>query len=175
MAAENVMNDTQTDNPHNDDYDQLVAYLDGELDTETSEDVERRLKQDPDYRHDLKMLQRSWDLLDELPRAEVSETFTQTTVEMVVLSAAHELKEKETGAKRRQRTVWVGSVLSLLVLAVASYFGVSAWLNRPNDQLLSDLPVIEDIELYRVADSVEFLTQLQEAGVFSEEEIEDGM
>ena len=74
-------------------YEKLVAYLDGELDAESSQQVERRLAEDPGYRHELKQMQRAWDLLDELPRAEVSETFTQTTVEMVALSAEHELKE----------------------------------------------------------------------------------
>ena len=46
-------------------------------------------------------------MLDELPRAEVSETFTQTTVEMVALSAAQELTEVK-GRRRGARSCLVG-------------------------------------------------------------------
>ena len=47
---------------------QLVAYLDGELDDETNQEIERRLSADPEYRLRLQQLQQAWDLLDELPR-----------------------------------------------------------------------------------------------------------
>jgi hypothetical protein len=42
-------------------------------------------------------------------------------------------------------------------------------LSRPNDPLAQDLPVIENVELYEVADSVEFLKELEKAGYFKEE------
>jgi anti-sigma factor RsiW len=150
-------------------YEQLVAYLDGELDTETSQQVERRLAADGEYRRELQQLQRAWDLLDELPRAEVSEAFTQTTVEIVALSAAQDLSQAKGHTRRRERVLWFLAGASIVGAALASYLAFSAYFARPNTQLMRDLPVIENIELYQVADSVEFLRQLDEAGLFDEE------
>ncbi len=44
----------------------------------------------------------------------------------------------------------------------------------PNEQLVRDLPVIEDIELYRVGESVEYMRQLDQSGLF-DEEVEDAL
>ena len=41
--------------------------------------------------------------------------------------------------------------------------------SRANDQLVRDLPVIENIETYEYADSVEFLKQLDKSGLFASE------
>ena len=62
--------------------EQLVAYLDGELDDESSRSLEQRLATDSTLRLQLGRLERTWDLLDQLGRAEVGETFTRTTIEM---------------------------------------------------------------------------------------------
>lgn len=156
-------------------YEQLVAYLDGELDGETSRELEQRLAEDGEFRRELQQLQRAWDLLDELPRAEVSETFTQTTVEMVALSAVQELEQEQVQQTRAGKWWWGGAVGGAIAATAISYWVVSSWLARPHEQLLRDLPVIEDVELYRVADSVEFLRQLREAGLFEQEEMDDAL
>lgn len=150
-------------------YEQLVAYLDGELDAETSKQVEQRLAADAEYRRELQQLQRAWDLLDNLPRADASETFTQTTVEMVALSAEEDLTEVKGRGRRLDRVLWCSAGGGLVLAAVAGYFASTAFFARPNEQLVRDLPVIENVELYEVADSVEFLHELQDTGLFDEE------
>ena len=40
---------------------QLVAYLDGELDDETNREIERRLSADPEYQLRLQQLQQAWE------------------------------------------------------------------------------------------------------------------
>jgi anti-sigma factor RsiW len=150
--------------------EELVAYLDGELDAEASDRVEQRLAVDPAYRQALKELQSAWDLLDELPRAPVTETFTQTTVEMVALTA--EAETLTAAAQLERRRWWLGLVLAAGILAVAgmSYAVMSQQLDEPNQKLVQDLPVIENVDLYKVADSVEFLRALDEASLFEEEQ-----
>ena len=74
----------------NPDKDELIAYLDGELDPRTSQQVEERLKHDPAYRQVLSQYERSWDMLDRLERATVGENFSRTTLEMVSVAAAEE-------------------------------------------------------------------------------------
>jgi anti-sigma factor RsiW len=150
--------------------EELVAYLDGELDQDASQDVERRLAESDAYRRELRQLQRAWDMLDELPRAQVGDTFTQTTVEMVALSAQRDLQELHTHGQQRRRLMWIAGGMGLAASALAGYLAVAAYLARPNDQLVQDLPVIEDLDLYEIADSVTFLRQLQNTGLFDEEE-----
>jgi anti-sigma factor RsiW len=155
-------------------YEQLVAYLDGELDAESSLQLERRLAQDERFRQELHQLQRAWDLLDELPTPQVSESFTQTTVEMVAHSAEEELKDENTAAGRIIRLWWMAATATLMVTALCTYWLVTAALAYPNERLLRDLPVIENIDLYRKVDSLEYLQKLHESGHF-DEEIEDAL
>jgi anti-sigma factor RsiW len=164
-----VMSNSDSYNANDEAIEQLVAYLDGELDAESTRQVERRLAEDVDYRRELKHLQRAWDLLDDLPRAEASETFTQTTVEMVALSAAADLETAQGDERRQHRWRWAIGVSGTLVAGLAGYLLISSYLSRPNSQLVRDLPVIENVDVYRVADSVEFLRQLDQAGLFNEE------
>ena len=67
--------------------EQLVAYLDGELDDESSRQIEERLTSDSTLREQLGQLERTWDALDELEQIEVDEEFAQTTIEMVAVAA----------------------------------------------------------------------------------------
>lgn len=169
------MHETNSYNAEEQRNEQLVAYLDGELDSRSSLDLERRLAEDADFRRELQQLQRVWDVLDELPKSEVSESFTQTTVEMVVLSTEQEIEQQKQTEQRKKRTGWLFAGAALAGVALAGYSLVSLMLDRPNRQLLRDLPVIEDLELYRVADSVEYLHLLEDAGLFKDEEVGDAL
>jgi len=153
--------------------EELVAYLDGELDAEASREVERRLSQDATYRQKLRQLEQSWDLLDRLPKADVGEVFTQSTVAMVAVAAADDVdKMKAKGTRRKTAVWWLGSG-SVAASFLAGYVLVSSVGDRENKRLLRDLPVIERMDEYRYADSIEFLRMLDGEGLFEEEEIED--
>jgi anti-sigma factor RsiW len=67
--------------------EELVAYLDEELEPEHRAQVEHRLAEDARYRDKLRHMQKSWDMLDLLARSEPDEGFTRTTVAMVALKA----------------------------------------------------------------------------------------
>ncbi|NLX54451.1 MAG: hypothetical protein GXY58_05000 [Planctomycetaceae bacterium] len=163
------MSESESYSTNDDVYEQLVAYLDGELDAETSQQVERRLAENVEYRRELQQLQRAWDMLDELPRAEVSESFTQTTVEMIALSVAEELATVPRRNRLRAWSVWCAAGIGPLLAALVGYLAVSSYLDRPNAALQRDLPVIENMDLYEVADSIDFLRQLEATGLFAEE------
>lgn len=153
--------------------EELVAYLDGELDAEGSREVERRLSQDAQYRQKLRQLQHSWDLLDRLPKADVGEVFTQSTVAMIAVTAADDIEEMKERSTRRKRTVWWLGTGSVAASFLIGYLLVSSVADRENKRLLRDLPVIERMDEYRYADSIEFLRMLDGEGLFAEEEIED--
>ena len=153
--------------------EELVAYLDGELDTESNRRIERQLSRDVTLRQQLRDLQQSWDLLDHLPRADVDESFTQSTVAIVALRAADEVQQVETADRRRGRRTLTGAAICA-VLAFVAAFGVTRWwTSRANRQLLQDLPVIENIDEYRYAESIDFLRAMEKEGLFVEGGIDD--
>ncbi|MCU0978782.1 MAG: eukaryotic translation initiation factor 3 subunit E, partial [Pirellulaceae bacterium] len=69
---------------------------------------------------------------------------------------------------------WTGSAAAAVAFA-AGYLAVSTVVSRENRQLLRDLSVIQHLDEYRYADSVEFLRLLDQEGVFAEDEIPDEM
>lgn len=149
--------------------EQLVSYLDGELSPGEVEKVERRLATDPEFHDRLIQLQRTWDMLDCLPKTEPSESFTRTTVELVTRSLEKEVKHKQLSLFRRKITL-VSSLIIVSVLAGGVGFAVVRWNQEAdNRQLVEDLPVIENVDLYRNADSIVFLERLSEEGLFEDE------
>lgn len=147
----------------------LVAYLDGELDEDAARAIERRLSSEPQYQQRLRQLQRAWDLLDELPRAEATETFTRSTVEIVALNVEKELAASQ-GLVDRRRWTWRIVVPVALVGLLAVGFAVGKWLwPSPDRELIQDLRVVENVELYLQADSLDFLKQLEREQLFPEE------
>jgi hypothetical protein len=150
--------------------DELTAYLDGELDTASVRKVEERLGRDASYRNQLHKLQRAWDLLDRLPRAEVGEKFAKTTLEMVAVAAAEEADAVNRALPRlRQRQRLAGVIAMIAALAVGYAIGRQAWPD-PNAALLRDLPVIENIDLFYQVENVEFLRELDREHLFEEAE-----
>lgn len=160
-----------TDHQHSDAdalQEELTAYLDGELDAESVSQVEQRLARDAGYREELARLERAWGLLDRLPRAALDETFTKSTIEMVAVAASQEadavLAEQP---RRRRRQQWAGTAGVLAALAVGFFIGTRVWPD-PNQELLRDLPVLQNFELYYQADNMDFLRMLDEADLFPE-------
>ncbi len=149
--------------------EELVAYLDGELSPDDAQRVERRLAEDTTYRQALQELEKTWDLLDTLPRAEPGDEFTRTTVEMVALSAAAEVEQLKLQARRRHRLALAASVAAVIAGALAGFGAVYWKVTEPNRQLVRDLPVLENMEYYRHADSLEFLRRLEQEGLFDGE------
>jgi anti-sigma factor RsiW len=163
------MTQLPSEHPTTDDHELLVAYLDGELDAATAERVERRLAEDDEFRRQLRGMQEAWDLLDDLPQTTLDEKFTRTTVEMVAVKLSHDLHQEQTSRvlarALRRTTPWA----AILLCALAGFALTRFWQTRQEQQLLSDLPVIERIEEYRDLDSFEFLQALADTDLFNTE------
>lgn len=153
--------------------EEIVAYLDGELDRERAARVERQLADDPTYRARLTRLQQAWDMLDTLGRTEADESFTQSTMSMVSVKAEEQSQEEAQRQRLQSNLAWAGAGLAALALAITSFALVRYRLDEPNRELVRDLPVIERIDEYRNIDSVEFLQSLQSEGLFAAE-VDDG-
>lgn len=153
--------------------EQLVAYLDGELDAEEAARIERRLADDPHFRARLVQLQRAWDMLDTLDRTEADDHFTQSTVAMVAVKAQDDLKVESHAGRRSRNAAWLALAIGGTAAAIVGFLMLQHRLDRPNRELVRDLPVIERIDEYRNIDSVEFLRQLHSEGLFAAE-VDDG-
>jgi len=153
------------------DSQQLVAYLDGELDEAASQEIELRLADDPEYRLRLQQLQQAWNLLDELPRANSDESFTQSTVEFVTLTAQKDLEETQHWSRfGESKTIWGRAVITILAVVLGIFVG-DWYYGREHRQLLKDLEVISEFDQYRLTEDLQFLQELEKSGVFNTEEL----
>jgi hypothetical protein len=148
--------------------EELVAYLDGELEPDSARRVERLLSDDPQVRLEVQRLERAWDLLDELPRGEVGEQFTRTTVSMVALAAEEDLRQAQAAEPARRRRAALAAGLALCVASLAGFAAVGWWQHDPNEELLRDLAILERLDEYRQAGEIEFLRMLVEERVFAQ-------
>ena len=162
-----IMKNNQPETPSPQD-EQLVAYLDGELDAESRESLESRLAADAKLRARLQSLERTWEMLDELDAAPVGEPFTHTTLEMVALAAGEEVEREKNDAPRKKRRWWIMSIILLTASAAAGFASVALFTPDPNARLLEDLPLLERFDKYRYVESVEFLEALRDKGMFAE-------
>ena len=149
----------------------LVAYLDGELDSQQTVDIERRLADDLTLRQRLHELQKTWDVLDCLPQTITADAFTKSTIVLVTREATREIRR----TRGHQQATWL-RLATFGLLGVAGIFAgfqtLRAFQTAPARQLARDLRVIENMELYRSIDSLEFLKKLEQAGLFVSEDPE---
>ncbi|MBA61531.1 MAG: hypothetical protein CMJ76_04120 [Planctomycetaceae bacterium] len=155
------------------DSQQLVAYLDGELDEETCRLVEHRLSDDPEYRLRLQQLQQAWDLLDELPHANRDEGFTRSTVEFVALSARQDLEETQQWSRSGKQKTLINRVAITIAVTIVGFFLGDWFFGREHRQLLNDVEVISEFDQYRLTEDIQFLKDLEQSGVFDVEELSD--
>jgi anti-sigma factor RsiW len=149
--------------------EELVAYLDGELEGEAARRMEHRLASEEKVRRRLQQLAQSWDLLDNLPRTTVDDSFTRNTVKMVAQAAEKDAEHTTAVEPQRRWMRWLLTLVAAAAAAAIGFFIVSQIRTDPNKQLLEDLPVIENQEPLKEAGNIEFLQQLDKAGVFPEE------
>jgi len=150
----------------------LIAYLDGEVDPVTRQTIEHCLANDPQLVQRMRQHQQAWDLLDELEREEVSSNFAQTTLQMVAVAAANDAEEKATKVGKNRVWVWLATCTSLMTASCVGYLATAALLDQPNRKLLQDLPVIENLEALQQVENVDFLRALENEGLFVAAEID---
>jgi hypothetical protein len=151
--------------------EQLVAYLDGELDGESCRRIEELLAVDPEVRRKLHRLERTWEMLDELDTAPVGEDFTRTTLEMVALAAEQDVRKSVEEAPRRRRRTWLLAGGGMFAAGLAGFMAFTLIAPNPNGELnkelIRDLPVLENLDEYRQIQDIEFLRLLQKSELFS--------
>ncbi|WP_254507850.1 anti-sigma factor [Anatilimnocola floriformis] len=163
------MNERNTPNDSGILEEELVAYLDGELPDAERARIEKRLASDAACQRKLAQLQKAWDLLDMLSKAEPDAEFARSTVEMVAIQQEKEVEQLQVNAHRTKWLMFAGGGVAIAASLVAGFMLASYQLNAPERQLLQDLPVIQRVDELRYAESVDFLERLRREGLFAGE------
>src|SRR5678815_4990445 len=141
--------------------EELVAYLDEELEPEHRARVELRLAEDARYREKLRHMQKSWDMLDMLSRSEPDESFARTTVAMVALKAKEATDVQKESTQRFSFMFHAGVAVTMVACLLIAYSGGSWWYSASDRQLVQDLQLIEHLDEYKSAESVAYLKSLE--------------
>ncbi len=143
----------------------LVAYLDGELDDQSTAEIETVLAHSSVARNDVELLARSYDLLDELPRVKATQEFTDRTLATIRMDDVRtDFTQTEWYQRlRRGRTLFLWSIAMIAASAVG-YAITRMGVRNPADVLVQDYDVIEELDVYRQVDNLEFLQELDRQG-----------
>ncbi len=146
--------------------EELVAYLDGELEVDRAREIEDLLVRDPGTRSRLNDLERTWDVLDRLPRTEPNDVFTRSTMELVLNDASRGLQR--TRAARTRRLVATAMIVAApIIMAAGAFWAVRQKQEQPMNDLVRDLHVIRNFEIYSRIPDIRFLEDLRDSGAFS--------
>ncbi len=146
------------DSPVDPDDELLVAYLDGELDSNTRGELEDRLLDDEPLRIRLQQLQSSWEWLEDLPNPTPNEKLVETTLEFVVADLNVLNKQKKSFWSRHR---WALSTTSLcLVAIIGAAVAVTVQRRATYKQQLADLSVAEDLQAFVHGTDMKLMRQL---------------
>lgn len=152
-----------------DQRENLVAYLDGELEDSESQEIDRILARSDVARHEVEALSRAWEMLDLLPTPKARAEFTEKTMTTLRLQEIPSDFTDQPWFHYMRR----GAVASIWLVAIAAsgLVGLLAtwqWYPNPHRDLLEELPVVKQLDIYSEVKDVEFLRLLQSEKVFDE-------
>lgn len=160
----------------NEERENLVAYLDGELDEEASQILEAKLTLDPQARAEVDALRQTWGLLDYLPRAQPSTSFTHQTMERLALAKIAVKTGVMPRPRHLSRGAKVGWAAAVLLALGGGVFGGRWWFKQPaettpdvEETLVRHLRVLEQWRSYEHVDDLEFLRALNHADLFGDD------
>ena len=93
---------------------------------------------------------------------------------MIAVSTEEDVQEIQQRQVLATRYFWFAGIAGSILACTLGFFMMSSFLAAPNRQLLDDLPIIENLDALRNAESVEFLKTLEQEGLFVAE-VEDDL
>jgi len=143
----------------------LVAYLDGELDDQATSEIESVLAHSSVARNDVELLARTYDLLDELPKVKATQEYTDRTLATIRMDDVRTDFTQSEWYQRllRGRTLFLWTA-AMIAASCVGYLITRTAVENPADLLVQDYDVIEQLDVYRQVDNVEFLQELDKRG-----------
>ncbi|MBL8865792.1 MAG: hypothetical protein JNK93_09555 [Planctomycetia bacterium] len=179
--------------PDDETSEDMVAYLDGELDDVESRAIETRLAGDDAARRKIESFKKTYDLLDYLPTTEPSPSFASRTLTQLSLAApvgapshpAAPVAAATSGfvipppAPRRVGRFLAGWAFALLATGALGYFG--HLLARPHletadptKRTSEQVRLLERLPLLLGVDDLPFAQQLEAPDLFGDPNAEEG-
>lgn len=140
----------------------LVAYLDGELNEAETRAIATKLTLSMTARREVEILQKTWEMLELLPRPQASpELVSRTLTGVRTLEDRVERHYSSVGdwGRRAVRVALVAG-LAAVVFAVGWLATTQLWPD-PTARLARDLTLAEHLEEYQAVGSFEFLQELE--------------
>lgn len=161
----------------------LTAYLDGELDDESSQAIEAKIGVDAEARAEMEQLRQTWSMLDFLPRALPSPDFTNKTMEKLSLermptgsssSSVLQLTPIRSPSRWKAIVGWAAAVLVSIGLGVGAASVAFRQVpgdapQEPDEALLRNLRTLEKWRQYEAIEDLEFLQQLDHPELFGDD------
>jgi len=148
----------------------LVAYLDGELNEAESRAIATKLSLSVSARRELEALEKTWELLDHLPRPQAPPDFASRTLsnaKQLALCGNRLFSVADLAARRLVR-VLVLLLSSLLTIGLA--YAVARWVwPDPSARLVRQLSLAEHLDEYVDIGSFAFLKDLDDSPEFSDQ------
>ncbi len=179
--------------PDDETSEEIVAYLDGELDDVETRAIETRLAGDDAARRKIESYKKTYDLLDYLPTPEPSPSFASRTLTQLSLAApagtashlAAPVAAATSGfvipppAPRNIARFLVGWAFALVAAGALGYFG--HLLARPHleaadptKRTSEQVRLLERLPLLLGVDDLAFAQQLESADLFGDSEPDEG-
>jgi len=144
----------------------LVAYLDGELNDAEARSIATKLTQSLTARREVDALQKTWELLDFLPRPKATEDFTARTLSMAAQARDGRIASAANDLVRRAGIGLALAFTSALLFVLGYFLALRVWPD-PTARLARDLPIAESLDEYRDVGTFEFLEQLDSSPEFN--------
>ena len=146
----------------------LVAYLDGELDEAATRALSTKLTSSPTARREIEVLERTWELLNYLPLPKASEDFAEKTFTEVrrIAERGDQIESRFFQLALRFSRAMV-LVAASIVLAAAAYLVVLWAIPNPSERLANDLPIAEHLDEFRDVKDKAFLDELLNSTEFN--------
>src|SRR6516225_7738351 len=135
----------------------LVAYLDGELPEAHTRLISSKLTQSATARREVEILQKTWELLDHLPRPQAPPEFSERTVSHIRRLEVEGKAWEPLVASWSARGVRVVVYLIAVGVSLGLGFALTRWVwPEPGERLVRELTLAEHLDEYLETGSFEF-------------------
>lgn len=143
------------------------SYLDGELTEEEAREFEAKLASSPADRADFLAMKEAWAMLDYLPKPDVTMSFTEKTMEKMQALSSPTVAIKDYSFEIR--ALMVAALLLVLFAGGVGVGSLSFKENNTDKELIKNLRLYENKNLYEQIENIEFLKKLDAPDLFGQE------
>ena len=120
-------------------------------------------------RHEVEALARTFELLDVLPSMNASEDFaSKTLTNLKVTEEPFQLADQWWFRSASRVGIAAGWLVSLMACGWVGFQLTTRWIPNPSEDVLRELPLIENLDQYQDIGEFDFLNQLKRQGLFDD-------